>query len=241
MYEDRGDAPYSAKVAYRDPSVAVHYERDRYRRALGRYTHWREQKVVRRLLERLPEGITVLDCPCGTGRWWPILRSKASSITGVDISEGMLAYARERADIDKSGITLVRGDAESLPLDDNSVDYVFSHALMKHLPIPVQALVLSEFARVSRNGVLCSFSIVTHLSYEVWRHRDLFESFPILREQLAWLASDAGLTISGVERCTTPVGVERLVLLVPEGVTAHADLDTGAGSPSDFPRKNAPS
>jgi ubiquinone/menaquinone biosynthesis C-methylase UbiE len=213
MYDDGNDAPYLAKVAYRDITVAETYERVRYRSALGRYTHWREQRAVGELLERLPDAISMLDCPCGTGRWWPLLRAKASEITALDVSAEMLAYARDRPDLDKADVTFVRGDAESLPLDDDSVDYVFSHALMKHLPVPVQAQVLAEFARVARKGVLCSFPLLNHVTYEVWRRRDLTESFPLLPEQLASLASAAGLNIEAQERCTTPVGVEHCVLL----------------------------
>ena len=228
MHEDPADAPYLAKVAYKDSSVASRYESVRYRSALGRYTHGREQKAVRRLLARLPVSISMLDCPCGTGRWWPTLRANATSITALDVSAEMLAHAREHADTAALDIAFLQGDAESLPLNDDSVDYVFSHALMKHLPIPVQARVLSEFARVSRFGVLCSFSLFSSLTYEIWRRRSLIESFPILREQLEWLASDAGLFIEAAERCTTPLGVEHCVLLRHDSPAARVAPTLGA-------------
>ncbi len=203
---------YSAKTAYQDYSVAEGYEQARFSGRLGRYRWRREQTAVRSMVERLPRGVTVLDCPCGTGRWWEVLDMRATAIIGADASPGMLRFAAERAQRSAAEVSLLEADAENLPFDDGSVDYTFSHALTKHLPIPVQASVLREFARVSRFGVISSFSIVSHVSYEFWRRRRPAESYPLLREQLEWLADAAGLELEAAKKCTTPVGVEHTVL-----------------------------
>ena len=109
-------------------------------------------------------------------------------------------------------IEVTSGDAEQLPLDDQSVDYVFSHALTKHLPVPVQYQVLSEFSRISRKGVICSFGVFTHLNYEFWRRRRLVESYPVLYEELEWMATAANLSIVDLKKCNSPIGTERTVL-----------------------------
>ena len=105
------------------------------------------------------------------------------------------------------------GKAEKLPLPDKSVDYVFSHALTKHLPVPIQYHVLKEFSRISRLGVVCSFGVFTHVSYEFWRRRRLVESYPVFYEELEWMAEFAGLRVVKKIKCTTNLGTENTVLL----------------------------
>jgi len=203
---------YAAREAYQSYDVAEDYERARFSSLLGRYRYRREHNAVIDLIDRVPADVTFADCPCGIGRWWPVLARRANKIVAMDISEGMLRYAGEQAANFEVEVDVREGDAESLPLEDGSVDYVFSFALTKHLPLPVQYDVLAEFARVARQGVISTFSVMSHLTYEVWRHRNIFESFTILPEQLEWMAAAAGLRIEKMNKCTTPIGVERVVL-----------------------------
>jgi ubiquinone/menaquinone biosynthesis C-methylase UbiE len=210
--KDKDPLWYSAKEEYQADSVPVEYERERYSSLLGRYTYGREQRAVGKLVDMLPSGISIADCPCGNGRWWPMLAKKADHIIALDVSRSMLDHASNQTSKFNIEIEVKEGDAENLYLDDNSVDYVFSHALTKHLPIPIQYKVLSEFARVSRLGVICSFGVFTHLSYEIWRHRNLVESYPTFKEELEWMAAAANLKIVTMHKCTTPIGVERTVL-----------------------------
>ena len=179
---------------------------------LGKYRYAREQKAVATLVELLPNQISILDCPCGNGRWWPILARKAKHIIALDISPGMLHYAAQQANQFEIEIAVREGDAEKLNLPDNCVDYVFSYALTKHLPIPVQYQVLREFSRVAREGVICSFGIFSHINYEFWRHRHIGELYPTFLEELEWMAQAAGLEILIMRKCTTPIGVEHTVL-----------------------------
>jgi len=202
---------YSAREAYADHAIGVDYERVRFSGALGGYRWRREQAAVRAVLRQVPQDISILDCPCGTGRWWPLLSTRAREITAIDISPGMLQHASERATRMTVPVNVTAGDAEELPLPDEAVDYAFSFALMKHLPRPVQYRVLSELARVSRLGVICTFGVLGHVSYEVWRRRRISESYPLLVEELEWMAIAAGLRIEWMTRCTTPIGVERII------------------------------
>jgi ubiquinone/menaquinone biosynthesis C-methylase UbiE len=125
-------------------------------------------------------------------------------------------------------VRVEKGDAENLEMDDDSVDYVFSHALTKHLPVPVQYQVLAEFARVARRGVICSFGIFTPFTYRVWRWQRLNESYPVEFSELEEMAYSAGLAIEQKIRCTTPVGVEhtvrfRKVSIRPSEITSSTD------------------
>ncbi|GIK78870.1 MAG: class I SAM-dependent methyltransferase [Acidobacteria bacterium] len=208
----RGPSRYISRTAYLDPGKAGSYERDRFSGALGRYRWRREMDGVGAVVDMLPAGVSVLDCPCGVGRWWPVLERRAERIHAVDLSPAMLGEAERRIGSVAVPVEVSKGDAERLELADASVDAVFSHALTKHLPIPLQQRVLNEFARVSRAWVVCSFSLLNHLTYELWRRRDLVDSNALLPEQLDDIAAAAGLTEVARRRCTTPIGVEHSVL-----------------------------
>lgn len=84
--------------------------------------HWRN-KVIEFLKPYRPAHI--LDVATGTGDLAiACLKTGAENITGVDISEGMLSYGREKLkkrSLDNR-ITLSYGDSEQLPFNDNSFD-----------------------------------------------------------------------------------------------------------------------
>lgn len=208
----RRPSRYISRTAYLEPETAGNYERDRFSSALGRYRWRREMGGVGEIVDMLPTNVSILDCPCGTGRWWTVLGRRASRIHGVDLSPAMLDEATARIKAVGVPIEVSKGDAERLGFADASFDVVFSHALTKHLPIPIQQRVLTEFARVSGEWVICSFSLLGHVTYEFWRRRNLIDSNALLPEQLDDLAAAAGLVEVAHRRCTTPIGVEHSVL-----------------------------
>lgn len=89
-------------------------------------------------------GQRVLDVACGTG----IVARRAadivgvSSVTGVDLSEAMLAVAARV----QPGITWLPGDAAALPLADADYDTVFCQMALMYFPDPLAAL--REMGRV---------------------------------------------------------------------------------------------
>lgn len=95
----------------------------------------------------------VLDVATGTGAVAErlVLRYRCR-VTGIDQSEDMLAAARER--LEEGGlaqrVTLVRGEAESLPFDDASFDALTVTYLLRYVDDP--AAVLRELVRVVRPG-----------------------------------------------------------------------------------------
>jgi ubiquinone/menaquinone biosynthesis C-methylase UbiE len=208
---------YIAKESYQNGSTIEDYLQERFSGLIGKYRYKREQDAVKYILGQIPNNVIIADCPCGNGRWWPLLSKKASKIIAIDISEGMIHYSKEFAKNFDLNIEVRLGDAENLSLSDNSVDYVFSHALTKHLPIPTQFKVLEEFGRIAKLGVICSFGIFSHMSYEFWRRRALFESYPVIPEELHWMAESASLIIQRMRKCTTPIGVEYTVLFKKVG------------------------
>jgi ubiquinone/menaquinone biosynthesis C-methylase UbiE len=209
---DDCESSYSARAFYRNSDVVASYEADRFSGTLGRYRWRREQNAVLDIVKQLPACDVALDAPCGIGRWWPVLELRCNEIVAVDISHEMIETARSNVTAVQAAVELRVEDAEALSFGDESFDLVFSHALTKHLPIPVQYKVMSEFARVSRRWVVCSFSVLTISNYGLWRFRDIEESYPLLRAQIEDLAKLTGLAVRSERNCTTPVGVERSIL-----------------------------
>lgn len=206
---------YSAKEDYQSKETAQTYEsRPMYRGAIGYLRKRVELRVINRFFDDLPESITVLDCPCGNGRWFETIAQKADYIEAVDVSVGMTEYAKTRNI--SANVSVSIGDAEALELNDNSVDYVFSYALMKHIPVPIQSKILKEFARVSRADVICSFAVFNKVSNLYWQWRKPEESYPLFQKQLDEMASEAGLKIVRQEKISQPfIGLEFLVQFAP--------------------------
>ncbi len=55
-----------------------------------------QHEWVGRVLELIAPGATVLDAPCGTGRYFALITGAGMRVVGVDQSAGMLAQAGER-------------------------------------------------------------------------------------------------------------------------------------------------
>lgn len=96
-------------------------------------------------------GGRILEVGVGTGISLPGYAA-TSRVTGVDISEPMLAKARRR--VSRLGLDNVEaiavGDAERLDFPDNSFDVVVAQYVVTAVPNPEAAL--DEFVRVVRPG-----------------------------------------------------------------------------------------
>ena len=89
-------------------------------------------------------GQTVLDMGCGPGFYTRVLRETGAKVIPLDNSQEELELhgpAPEGA---------ILGDATALPLEDNSVEGVFSSNMLEHTPNPVA--VFDEIERVLRPG-----------------------------------------------------------------------------------------
>jgi SAM-dependent methyltransferase len=152
---------YRAKDHYRDDAVAGTYDAKRFTSRKGRFVDHREQALIRAMIDRagVRPPASIVDVPCGTGRLTMALAEAGFQVTGVDVSEQMIARAVSRW----SGValphapTVVVGDAEALPLADGSSDLVISLRLLGHLPPATRVGALREFRRVSRGPVVVAY------------------------------------------------------------------------------------
>ncbi len=60
------------------------------------YPNDAQQRWVARLLAACPPAAVVLDAPCGTGRYFPLVAAAGLTVVGIDQSAGMLEQARRR-------------------------------------------------------------------------------------------------------------------------------------------------
>lgn len=103
----------------------------------------------------------IVDIGCGTGVVALTLaeREPGVTVTGIDLSDGMLAFAAAKAAKLKLGdrVEFIKGDAEALNLPGNSVDAVVSLYAWRHLPNPGKAA--AEVFRVLRPGGLFAVAV----------------------------------------------------------------------------------
>lgn len=103
------------------------------------------------LNRNLPESLLrVLDVGCGTGAMSLLFAEMGDQVTGVDLSEGMMTKAREKAYAQNLSIEFRRGDAELLPFNDGLFDVVVSRHPLWTLPHP--EIALKEWHRVLKAG-----------------------------------------------------------------------------------------
>lgn len=96
-----------------------------------------------------------LDIGCGTGELYDMYQQSGAAWVNLDISTGMLKYAQARLSrnayeqhtIDKfHSVDYICGDAEALPLVDQSVDFICSSMALQWCGNP--AVVMAEIYRV---------------------------------------------------------------------------------------------
>ncbi len=123
--------------------------------SLGTDIYWRK-KFIHTL--NIQDGQTILDVACGTGDiCFEILKYHSVSVTGLDLSQNMINLAIEKAKkLNQDNVTFIHGDAENLPLESNSIDYLTMSYGFRNISNYEKSL--SEFYRVLKPG--CIFGIL---------------------------------------------------------------------------------
>jgi 2-polyprenyl-3-methyl-5-hydroxy-6-metoxy-1,4-benzoquinol methylase len=115
---------------------------------MGGFTFW-EHINRYRFACRFVKGKRVLDIASGEGYGTAALfKSGAQSVLGVDINQAACEFASW-----KYGISTLVGSAESIPLQNESMEVVVSFETIEHVDQP--AVMIEECARVlDKNGIL---------------------------------------------------------------------------------------
>ena len=101
--------------------------------------------------------LTVLDLGSGTGFFTDLLASSYQQVMGLDISKDMLIFAQENRN---QAICWLEADAYKIPLQDNSIDFIYSNLMIQWCD-PLD-LVLNEVMRVLKPGGLFIFSTLVN-------------------------------------------------------------------------------
>jgi ubiquinone/menaquinone biosynthesis C-methylase UbiE len=105
------------------------------------------------LLPHLKPGMVLLDAGCGPGSMTVGLARAVAPGEAVGIDTSAESIAAARAHGEASGCANVRFDVAdvcALPFADATFDAAFAHALLQHLPFPLDAL--TEIRRVVKPG-----------------------------------------------------------------------------------------
>ena len=130
--------------------------------------------MARKALRMAGDPKSVLDLPCGAGRFWAMLaEDPARELFAADNSENMVAVANEShpAAI-RDRFTLFQTSAFEIDLEDNKVDNIFCMRLLHHIAEQEHRLqIYREFHRVTRDTVCLSLWVDGN--YKAWRRRQL--------------------------------------------------------------------
>lgn len=134
-------------LAERQAAVVADYDDDAANYDTVDYLAEMQHEWVGRVLKMIPAGGTVLDAPCGTGRYFPLITGAGMRVAGVDQSTGMLAQARAR------NLTV---SLEHCRLQDLSYDGDFDAAVtidaLENVPPEDYPVVLANLRRAVRPG-----------------------------------------------------------------------------------------
>jgi SAM-dependent methyltransferase len=138
-----------------------------------RLSTWREIGMVRKALKLAGNPKSVLDLPCGTGRFWPLLaEQKDRRIYAADNSQAMIDAGLHMrppdvvARIEKT----MQCSAFETGLPDNFVEAVFCIRLLHHIHKSEDRVrMMREFARISSGTVIVSLWVDGN--FRAWRHR----------------------------------------------------------------------
>lgn len=120
------------------------------------------------------EGKTIVDYGCGPGNDTVgfLAHSKAKKIIGIDVSPTALHLTSHRLsfhkDSDLSRVRLLRIPERdpAIPLEDNSVDFIYSQGVLHHTTDPLS--ILKEFYRILKVGGKANIMVYNRNS--LWMH-----------------------------------------------------------------------
>jgi SAM-dependent methyltransferase len=165
--------------------------------------YWNEEfhALAFPILERIwlpgvpPRG-RIVDVCCGTGYLAGLLLERAYRVTGVDVSEGMIEYARRNV----PGAEFLAADVSGFRLPGQFDAAVSTFDSLNHILSPADLEgAFRQTAAVLRRGALFAFDMLLEEAYQThWG-----EGFVLVRDDHVLTISDAGYHFrSRMARCT---------------------------------------
>lgn len=124
-----------------------------------RLSNLRDHQIVRKALHIAGDPRTVLDVPCGTGRFWDVLTERPDRVIhACDYSQSMIdvGLAHRPKEITRR-IRVFQASAFDMPVEDDFVESIFCIRFIHHLGNSQDRLtLLRELHRVTSNTVILS-------------------------------------------------------------------------------------
>lgn len=144
------------------------------------------------------ETLAFLDVGCGPGETDRLLKSRVSSLVGVDVASGMLERARR-----SNPWAEYRGysEGDALPFEDGAFDVCFAICVFHHVPREKRISLVGEMVRVCRpRGLIALFehNPLNPLTRKAVRDCEFDQDAELLSRREAFrLLIEAGLSPSG--------------------------------------------
>lgn len=209
---------------YRSAQVAEDYDFHRFSTPERQKRNARKWAAIREALSLTTGVRTILDLPCGTGRFTGALAREGFEIVGSDISHEMLvkAASQEKDNAAVGQQVTIRGylqaNAEHLPLRNDSLDCVVCIRFMMHVDAATRVRMLREFARVSRRWVIVDYRhkytfryVLTHTFGKLGLGRTPLSR--VSRKGLQEEFAAGGFAIRNVIRVSTPLLSDKWIVL----------------------------
>jgi ubiquinone/menaquinone biosynthesis C-methylase UbiE len=110
--------------------------------------------LAEQLVQHVGHGAHIIDVGCGTGRDMAWFEAQGLTVTGIDLSSGMLAYARQHV-----GGNLLAMHMSHLDFHSASFDGAWCCASLLHLPKGEAPVALREIRRVLKSNSMLLISL----------------------------------------------------------------------------------
>jgi ubiquinone/menaquinone biosynthesis C-methylase UbiE len=118
-----------------------------------------EDKILRHVLAKFGENTTVLDAPCGTGRFFDFYREKGFQVIALDKEDAMVEQAQNAA---STFFTIRKGDVLNTGLADKSVDVAVNFRITRWLSPQDCQHMMREMQRVAKTMIVLTARIDNH-------------------------------------------------------------------------------
>lgn len=132
---------------YSNSEITKNYDKRRFGRGGGAYVASTEEDSLLKLIARieLEANSSAIDCPTGSGRFIPLLKKAGYRVSAVDISESMIALAKNQ-----NADEYLVASSDNVPFLSSSIDLWLMSRFCFHFQDPSRFL--KEAARVVKPG-----------------------------------------------------------------------------------------
>ncbi len=160
------------KEFYRDVAVAADYDQHRFVTPARKRRNVRKWRAIKTALDQTTDVRSILDLPCGTGRFTGDLAGLGIDVVGSDISLQMMRQAQSSLGSEDGRILgYVQGDAEAMPFPTSSIDGIMSIRFMFHVDPVTRRRILREMGRVARRWIIVDYRHRYSARWVLWRFR----------------------------------------------------------------------